>query len=156
MSQGLQTALVPDVKWIDYASSVCWSCNGMVTAEELRGSHLQYTQVLWIGKPTKLGKSKSRLADKLENKQKAKLKPAEVSVLQQGEEQSTNRNRWGSRQWHKKSSYVSVPAYYLCGVVELLQGVARPLPTATVHHKGVPPHDCKTDETPISKENLTI
>ena len=32
---------------------------------------------------------------------------------------------------------------YLGGVVELLQGVSGAFPTAAVHHKGIPPHDCK-------------
>lgn len=35
------------------------------------------------------------------------------------------------------------PASYLRGVVELLQGVARPFPAAAVHHEGIPPHDCE-------------
>lgn len=34
-------------------------------------------------------------------------------------------------------------AIYLCGVVELLQGVTGAFPTAAVHHEGIPPHYCK-------------
>lgn len=34
-------------------------------------------------------------------------------------------------------------ASYLSGVVELLQGVAGPFPTASVHHEGIPSHYCK-------------
>lgn len=43
---------------------------------------------------------------------------------------------------------------YLCGVVELLQGIAGSFPTAAFHHEGVPPHDWKTDDAPVRTEDI--
>lgn len=43
-------------------------------------------------------------------------------------------------------------ASYLSGVVELLQGVSGPFPTASVHHEGIPSHYCKkTEEIPLRR-----
>lgn len=43
-------------------------------------------------------------------------------------------------------------ASYLSGVVELLQGVAGPFPTASIHHEGIPSHYCKkTEEIPLRR-----